>query len=287
VGESLHDDELFLRGDHCARSTGTFFKTGDVYKGFKPVHWCWSCETALADTEVEYQDHKSPSIYVKFPVAEDWADLDPALAGRKVSVLIWTTTPWTLPANLAIAFHPDFDYVAYEVPDGETYVLAEKLLPEVAKTAGLPEGRVVATIPGRRFEGRKARHPFIDRDSLLILADYVTLDQGTGAVHTAPGHGADDYYSGIKYGLEILTPVDEKGRFHPDVPFFANEFVLHANPRIVEHLKNTGMLLHTQPLLHSYPHCPRCHNPILFRATSSGSYRWRSSATGRWRKSGG
>src|SRR5262249_52264301 len=174
---------------------------------------------------------------------------------------------WTLPANLAIAFHPEADYVAYELPSGETYIIAEKLLPAVAKIANLPEGKVLATIKGQRFEGRKARHSFLDRDSVLILADYVTLDQGTGAVHTAPGHGADDYYSGVKYGLEILTPVDEKGRFTADVPFFGGQFTLDANPKIVELLKSKGMLVHSEMFTHPYPHCPRCHNPILFRAT--------------------
>ena len=250
-----------------ARVFGKFFRSGDVYKGFKPVHWCWSCETALADTEVEYRDHKSPSIYVKFPVQEDWSSLDAALAGKQVFVVIWTTTPWTLPANLAIAFHPDFDYVAYEMPDGETYIIAEKMLEDFLKKTGAPEGRIIAAIPGSRFENRKARHPFLDRDSLLILADYVTMDQGTGAVHTAPGHGADDYHSGVKYGLEILTPVDSRGRFLPDVELFGGQFVFDANPKIVEHLRNTGKLLHSENFFHTYPHCPRCHNPIVFRAT--------------------
>ena len=250
-----------------ARLFGKFFTSGDVYKGFKPVHWCWSCGTALADTEVEYRDHKSPSIYVKFPVQEDWSSLDAALANKKLFVIIWTTTPWTLPANLAIAVHPEVDYVAYEIPSGETYIVAEKLLEPVRKTANLPEGRVIATIPGARFEGRKARHPFLNRDSLMILADYVTLDQGTGAVHTAPGHGADDYYSGVKYGLEILTPVDGHGRFLPDVEFFGGQFVFEANPKIVELLRNNGKLLHFENFFHTYPHCPRCHNPIVFRAT--------------------
>lgn len=250
-----------------ARAFGKFYNDGLVYRGFKPVHWCWSCETALADTEVEYQDHRSPSVYVKFPVAEDWSVLDPALAGKKVFVVIWTTTPWTLPANLAIALHPEHDYVAYQVASGEVYILAEKMLDAVKKAAHLPEGNVIATIPGSRFEGHKARHPFLDRDALLILADYVTMDQGTGAVHTAPGHGSDDYYSGVKYGLEILTPVDEKGRFYPDVKFFGGMFTFDANPKIVEHLRSTGMLLHSEMFAHTYPHCPRCHNPILFRAT--------------------
>jgi isoleucyl-tRNA synthetase len=250
-----------------ARIFGNFYKSGHVYKGFKPVHWCWSCETALADTEVEYQDHRSPSIYVKFPVIEDWSDLDPALKNKKLFVLIWTTTPWTLPANLAIAMHPDFDYIAYELPDGDVYIFAEKLLPELVRITHVPEGKVLARIRGDRFERRKARHPFLDRDSLMILADYVTLDQGTGAVHTAPGHGADDYYSGVKYGLEILNPVDDKGRFYPDLKFFGGQFVFDANPKIVQHLKDTGMLLHSEKFDHTYPHCPRCHNPILFRAT--------------------
>src|SRR5262249_32627948 len=147
-----------------ARIFGNFYKSGHVYKGFKPVHWCWSCETALADTEVEYQDHRSPSVYVKFPVTEDWSDLDPSLKNKKVYVLIWTTTPWTLPANLAIAMHPEFEYIAYEIPDGDVYVFAEKLLPELQKIAHLPEGKILARFLGSRFEKRKARHPFLDRD---------------------------------------------------------------------------------------------------------------------------
>lgn len=250
-----------------ARIYGEFFRSGHVYKGFKPVHWCWSCETALADTEVEYQDHRSPSIYVKFPVTEDWSSIDPALSGKRIFILIWTTTPWTLPANLAIAFHPDENYVAYEVPSGETYILAEKMLPAVRKATGLPEGTDLTVISGKRFENRRARHPFLDRDSHLILADYVTMDQGTGAVHTAPGHGADDYYSGVKYGLEILTPIDGRGRYYSDVPFFGGMFVFDADPKIVAHLRESGMLLHFEKYDHTYPHCPRCHNPILFRAT--------------------
>src|SRR5205085_7404452 len=144
-----------------ARVYGQFFKDGFVYRGFKPVHWCWSCETALADTEVEYKDHRSPSVYVKFAVREDWGSLDPALAGKNLFVLIWTTTPWTLPANLAIAVHPEFEYVAYETPSGETYILAEKLLENVMKLAGPTEGRIIARFPGTKLEGRKAHHPFL------------------------------------------------------------------------------------------------------------------------------
>lgn len=250
-----------------ARIYGQFFRDGLVYRGFKPVHWCWSCETALADTEVEYQDHRSPSIYVKFPVLEDWSSLDPMLQGKKLFVLIWTTTPWTLPANLAIAFHPLENYVAYELPTGETYVFAEKLKALLIQRAKLPEGKVIAVIPGSRFDGRKARHPFLDRDSLSILADYVTMEQGTGIVHTAPGHGSDDYYSGVKYGLQILTPVDGKGRFLPDVSYFGGQFVFDANPKIVERLRQNGALLYSENFDHTYPHCPRCHNPIIFRAT--------------------
>ena len=250
-----------------ARVFGQFFKDGHVYRGFKPVHWCWSCETALADTEVEYQDHRSPSIYVKFKVDEDWSQLDPALKGKNLSVLIWTTTPWTLPANLALAFHPEEKYIAYELPSGETYIFAEKLKDALIQKIKLPEGKVIAVIPGNRFEGRKARHPFLDRDSNVILANYVTMDQGTGVVHTAPGHGADDYYSGVKYGLEILTPVDERGRFLPEVTYFGGQFVFDANPKIVEHLKQNGSLLFFENFEHTYPHCPRCHNPIIFRAT--------------------
>ena len=249
-----------------ARAFGGFVGKGLVYKGLKPVHWCFSCKTALAEAEVEYEDHVSPSIYVAFPMESDLSDLDPALKGKHWSVVIWTTTPWTLPANLAIAFHPEFEYSAVEV-GGKGYIVASELLDAVSSKLGWNDPKTVARFRGKSLERRKARHPFIQREALLVLGDYVTLDQGTGAVHTAPGHGQDDYVTGINYGLQILCPVDDDGRFVKDVDRFAGMLVFDANPKIVDHLRNIGALLHTEDFSHSYPHCWRCHRPILFRAT--------------------
>ena len=249
-----------------ARAFGDFVDKGLVYKGLKPVHWCFSCKTALAEAEVEYEDHLSPSVYVAFPVESDLSDIDPILAGKDWAVVIWTTTPWTLPANLAIAFHPDYLYSAVRV-NGKGYIVAAELLKAVAEKCGWNEPQEVARFSGKLLDRRKARHPFIDRESLLVLAPYVTLDAGTGCVHTAPGHGQDDYVTGINYGLDILCPVDDNGRFLKSVQRFGGQAVFDANPQIVEHMKEGGVLLHTENFSHSYPHCWRCHNPIIFRAT--------------------
>jgi isoleucyl-tRNA synthetase len=249
-----------------ARAFGGFVERGLVYKGLKPVHWCFSCETALAEAEVEYEDHTSPSIYVAFPVESDLTDIDPALAGKDWSVVIWTTTPWTLPANLAIAFHPDYQYSAVRVGD-KGYIVASELLKAVAEKVGWSDPKEIARFPGKSLENRKARHPFIDRESLFVLGSYVTLDAGTGCVHTAPGHGYDDYVTGIKYGLDILCPVDDSGRFLKNVERFAGLEVFEANPKIVKYMSDTGVLLFTENFQHSYPHCWRCHNPVIFRAT--------------------
>jgi isoleucyl-tRNA synthetase len=248
------------------RAFGDFVGKGLVYKGLKPVHWCYSCGTALAEAEVEYEDHTSPSVYVAFPLKSDISDLDPALSGRKWSVVIWTTTPWTLPANLAIAFHPDYEYSAVRVGDNG-YIVATELLKAVAEKCGWTAPEEVARFRGRSIEKRVARHPFIARDSLLVVADYVTLEAGTGCVHTAPGHGHDDYVTGQAYGLEVLCPVDDKGCFTKNVDRFAGLHVFDANPRIVDHLREIGALLHFEAFPHTYPHCWRCHKPILFRAT--------------------
>jgi isoleucyl-tRNA synthetase len=248
------------------RYLAEFFEQGNVYKGKRPVHWCIHCRTALAEAEIEYRDKTSPSIYVRFPMISDLSKKHPALAGKKAYVLIWTTTPWTLPANLAIAFHPEHEYVAAEV-DGEVYILAKRLLPIVAEELGWKEPKALATFPGRDLEGLKARHPFIDRESVFVLAEYVTLEDGTGAVHTAPGHGHDDYLTGVAYGLDIYTPVDDEGRFTPDVPRYAATDVFTANPQITADMKENGSLLKETTLRHSYPHCWRCKNPVIFRAT--------------------
>ncbi len=248
------------------RAFGKFVAKGSTYKGLRPVHWCISDQTALAEAEVEYEEHTSPSVFVKFPFT-DAARLDPVLAGRDVSIIIWTTTPWTLPANLGIAFGPAFEYSAVEVWD-DVFILASNLREQVAQKLGWNDGgRVIQVYAGTRFDGLNAKHPFIDRPSLLMLGDHVTLDAGTGAVHTAPGHGYDDYVIGMKYGLEIYCPVDSRGHFQKEVAFFGEEQVFKANPRIVAHLQQSGMLLGEEKLTHSYPHCWRCHNPVIFRAT--------------------
>ncbi|HMK52504.1 MAG TPA: isoleucine--tRNA ligase, partial [Thermodesulfobacteriota bacterium] len=248
------------------REFGKFLLDGSVYKGKKPVHWCPTCKTALAEAEVKYEDHRSSSIYVKFKMVSEIGKEFPSLKGKPVSVIIWTTTPWTIPANLAIALHPDFTYVAVDV-GGEVYILAEGLLEEVMKKFGINNYEVLEKFPGKRLEGLRCRHPFLDRDSLVILASYVTLDTGTGCVHTAPGHGQEDYESGVQYGLDIYSPVDDDGRFTKDVLFFGGQFVFDANDAVNKKLAEVGALLKEEMYEHSYPHCWRTNDPIIFRAT--------------------
>src|SRR5215470_15124429 len=269
-------DEPYLTMDFryqaaIARTFGQFVERGLVYKGKKPVHWCIHCRTALAEAEVEYEDHSSPSIYVEFPLApgagEELAARVPALAGRNVSVLIWTTTPWTIPSNLAIAFHPEFDYAAYEV-DGRALIVAEALAESVSRIVGRPFGQPIARLKGAQLEGINFRHPLYERDSVGVLGDYVTLDAGTGAVHTAPGHGADDFLTGRKYGLDIYAPVDAGGHFLDTVELFGGQRVFDANPHIEQALDERGRLWHREAFSHQYPHCWRCHNPVIFLATS-------------------
>src|SRR4051812_25822167 len=254
-----------------ARALGRFVERGLVYKGKKPVHWCIHCRTALAEAEVEYEDHVSPSIYVEFPLAPDsaaeLASRVPALAGREVSVLIWTTTPWTIPSNLAIAFHPEFDYAAYDV-EGRSVIVAEALAEKVAAAVGRPFGAPVAKMTGVELERIRFQHPLYARPSLGVLGDYVTLEAGTGAVHTAPGHGADDFNTGMKYGLEIYAPIGPAGHFLDTVELFGGLRVFDANPKVEEALKARGRLWHREAFTHAYPHCWRCHNPVIFLATS-------------------
>jgi len=253
------------------RALGKFVDRGMVYKGKKPVHWCIHCRTALAEAEVEYEPHSSPSIYVEFRLAlrcaPELAARIPALDGRYVSALIWTTTPWTIPSNLAIAFHPDLVYGAY--PAGNTHVIVAQALAERVSTAtGRSFGDAVATFPGSVMEGLVFRHPLYDRDSLSVLGDYVTLEQGTGVVHTAPGHGSDDFHTGVKYGLDIYAPVDAGGRFLDTVERFGGQRVFDANPKVETALEERGRLWHRENVEHSYPHCWRCQNPVIFVATS-------------------
>ena len=269
-------DHLYLTMDFryqaaIARALGRFVERGLVYKGKKPVHWCIHCRTALAEAEVEYADHSSPSIYVEFPLAPDGAaELAarvPGLAAREVSVLIWTTTPWTIPSNLAIAFHPDFDYAAYDV-DGRAVIVAEALAARAAEAGGRDLGEPIARMKGADLERIRFRHPLYARDSIGVLADYVTLEQGTGAVHTAPGHGSDDFITGMKYGLDIYAPVGPAGHFLPTVELFGGQRVFDANPAVEEALKERKRLWHRETFQHAYPHCWRCHNPVIFLATS-------------------
>ena len=253
------------------RALGAFVREGLIHKGRKPVHWCIHCRTALAEAEVEYEPHVSPSIYVEFPFAAagdtPLAERAPALAGRQPSVLIWTTTPWTLPSNLAVAFHPDFDYAAYE-SGGTVVIVAERLAEQVGQALGRPLGAPLGRFKGRVLEGVRFRHPLYDRESAGVLADYVTLEQGTGAVHTAPGHGADDFLTGQRYGLDTYAPVGPGGRFTGEVELFAGMRVFEANPEVEQALAARGRLWQRGDVEHAYPHCWRCRRPVIFLATA-------------------
>ncbi len=249
-----------------AREFNAFLLSGAVVRNRKPVYWCSTCTTALAEAEVEYHNHTSPSIYVKFPADDDLSDIDPALSGGKVFFLIWTTTPWTLPANLAVALHPELVYAAVAVDD-EIWIMAKELVATVLATSGRTDGRIVATFGAKPFEQRSCRHPFVDRASLLVLADYVTVDAGTGCVHTAPGHGADDYQTGLRYGLEVLSPVDDEGRFTAEAGAYAGQQIPTVNRPICDDLAAAGRLAHENVVSHSYPHCWRCKKPVIYRAT--------------------
>ena len=253
------------------RALGRFVERGMVYRGKKPVHWCIHCRTALAEAEVEYDQHTSPSIHVEFPLArEAVAALSaalPAIAGRRVSALIWTTTPWTIPSNLAVAFHPDLDYGIYET-DGGAVIVAEALAAKIGTEIGRPLTTRLGVLKGRKFEGLRFQHPLYDRPSLGVLGEYVTLEQGTGVVHTAPGHGADDFTTGVRYGLDTYAPVGPGGRFTDDVELFGGMGVFDANPKIETALSDAGRLWHRGQLDHAYPHCWRCRHPVIFLATS-------------------
>ena len=244
----------------------TFYENHFVYKGLRAVYWCIHDETALAEAEVEYENHVSPTVWVKYALLDDPAKIDPALQGKKVFTIIWTTTPWTLPASMAVAFHPGEDYVAIE-SGGEVYIVAARLAGDVAAKCGLTEVRELAHFSGSRMERLNFQHPFLDRKVLGVLADYVTMDTGTGVVHTAPSHGAEDFATGVKYGLDATSNVDEKGILRNGLPEYNGLKVWDANAPIIELLRKRGALLHTEKLEHSYPHCWRCHNAIIFRAT--------------------
>jgi isoleucyl-tRNA synthetase len=244
----------------------SFYENGFVYKGLRAVYWCMHDETALAEAEVEYENHTSSTVWVKYKLLDDPAKIDPALAGKKLSTIIWTTTPWTLPASMAVAFHPNEEYVALE-SGGEAYIVASKLANDAAAQCGLTDPRPLAHFPGRKLERLNFQHPFLDRKVLGVLADYVTMDTGTGVVHTAPSHGAEDFITGVKYGLDATSNVDEKGILRNGLPEYEGKRVWDANQPIIDLVKSRGALLHTEKTEHSYPHCWRCHNPVIFRAT--------------------
>ena len=255
------------------RELATFARREMLYRKKKPVYWCLVDQTALAEAEVEYEEHESPSAYVAFEALSDLGAVSPKLTGEKVAFAIWTTTAWTLPANLAITVHPKFEYVFYRTDD-RVLCVAKELLPsflsQINAGAGVEPECVLATVTGKQLEGLSYQHPFYDRTSKIILGEHVTLDQGTGLVHTAPGHGQEDYEVGLAYGLEVYNPVKNDGRFDDTVgPLLAGKKVFEANPIVIELLAERGALLNAKgaTVKHSYPHCWRCHNPIIYRAT--------------------
>jgi len=252
-----------------------FFEKDFVYKGLRPVYWCMHDRTALAEAEVEYENHTSPTVWVRYKLQSDPRTIDSELAdtrihsGKPVFTIIWTTTPWTLPASMAVAFHPTEEYVALEAPDG-IYIVAEKLAKDVAEKAGFSDAKTIARFPGRVMENTQFYHPFLpweQRKILGVLADYVTMDTGTGVVHTAPSHGAEDFATGQRYKLDVACDVDAAGKIHNGLPEYDGLQVFKANQPIIELLKSRGALLHEEKVEHSYPHCWRCHNPVIFRAT--------------------
>ena len=245
---------------------GEMYKRGYIYKGLKPVYWCPHDETALAEAEIEYQDDPCTTVYVKFPLHDDQgklADYDKS----KVSFVIWTTTIWTLPGNLAIALHPDESYALVQAPNGEIYILAEALVKKVMDVGGVTGYEILATHPGSFFENMLADHPFLPKTSRLVLADYVTMDSGTGCVHTAPGFGADDYETCKRYGMDMVVPVDDQGRHTDYAGKYAGLKTEASNPIILADMKESGALFASEEIVHSYPHCWRCKKPIIFRAT--------------------
>lgn len=252
------------------RELGNFFQEGSVFRGKKPVYWCSSCVTALAEAEVEYADSSAPSIFVKFKTKSDFSTKIPELANKQdIYVVIWTTTPWTIPANLAIAVHPKESYAAVQTDRG-VLILAERLVPVNMETLGIQDYKILCSFSGSVLEGLKCSHPLYGRDSLMILAPFVTLDTGVGCVHVAPGHGQEDYEVGLKYNLDVFAPVDDNGIFTEEAEYFTGKFVFDANRDVIEKLDENGALLGSEKISHSYPHCWRCKKPVIFRAT----YQW-------------
>ena len=259
---------LTMEPHHEATIAGaflTFLEKGYVYRGLKPVYRCITDRTALAEAEVEYEDHSSSSIWVRYEMLAA-PNLPPREQGD-VYALVWTTTPWTLPASMALSFHPKFEYVLAKDDKGDTYIVAQELMERAAKETGLNLTVTAGPFPGKNFEAVEFQHPFLERVVPGVLGEHVTLEQGSGIVHTAPGHGAEDFVVGQEYGLEVYAPLDDDGRFTEGLPEHKGKTVFEANPIIIELLKSRGALVAEQKIQHSYPHCWRCHSPVIFRAT--------------------
>ena len=250
-----------------ARECFKFALDGSLFRSKKPIYWCCSCKTALAEAEIEYHDESSPSIFVKFPLKDDLGEEISDLAGKNVFVVIWTTTPWTIPANLALALHPDIIYAAVDTKNGEVLIIARELVESCMALFGITDFSILTDIQAGLLERKKCRHPIYDRDSVIILGPHVTLEAGTGCVHTAPGHGREDYDVGLLYGLEVYSPVDDNGCFTKEADFFSGQFVFKANTNIIDKLQENGFLVSQGIMEHSYPHCWRCKQQVIFRAT--------------------
>ncbi len=250
-----------------ARECGKFALDGSLYRSKKPIYWCSTCKTALAEAEIEYHDESSPSIFVKFPLKDDLSQEIPVLADKKVFIVIWTTTPWTIPANLAVALHPDFIYAAVDTGNNEVFIMAGDLVETCMKSFGISDFSILSEFEAGILERKRCINPLYERESLIILGLHVTLDAGTGCVHTAPGHGREDHEVGLQYGLEVYSPVDDNGCFTQDVEYFKGKFVFDANKEINAKLDEIGSLLTEEHIVHSYPHCWRCKKPVIFRAT--------------------
>ena len=268
IGDWDHPYKTMNKGFEAdeIRIFGKMYQNGHIYKGFKPVYWCAKDETALAEAEIEYQDDPCTTVYVKFPMHDDLGKLS-HLDLSRLSFVIWTTTIWTLPGNLAIALHPDELYAIVKAPNGESYIMAEPLVDKVMHIGGFNEYEILESHPGSFFENMLASHPFLDKTSRLLLADYVTMESGTGCVHTAPGFGAEDYVTCMKYDMEMVVPVDDQGRHTEYAGKYAGLGTEESNPIVFEDMKASGVLFASEEIIHSYPHCWRCKSPIIFRAT--------------------
>ena len=249
------------------RELAKFVGKGMIYKQKKPVFWCPSCKTALAMAEVEYEEDRSSSVYVRFPFLTNISQNDKRFLGKKVSVIIWTTTPWTLPANLAVCVHPDIDYSFVDIGERNVYFLATSLVEKLMENFSIKNYNIISTIKGKEIEGMELAHPFYSRISRVLNGNFVNLDEGTGCVHIATGHGEEDYSVGLKYHLPVYSPVDEEGRFTSNIEYFSNMFVFDANEAIIKKLKEMNTLVLQEEITHSYPHCWRCKKPVIFRAT--------------------